>query len=272
MGKIIKIIVIAAIVCFPMFGLFWFLNYAMTSNPLPHDAVTTIEEFFIGLQEKRDQDFFRCRELLSVSAKTPLLIEQNTVENINHHFDRVRNYLIERSGPDFASDMKIEPYEFGFKVTFNHDIVLRCSTETHWGYDEKTHFSFASIHDFPMMIMPDLGVEQRNLDLNRMIESLDNAEAIEEDVVEDATIEEILALKPGESPAIRLDRLINNFHYADMLDKEHALFDAILKEFPHDPVTLELLREITKEDSSYAPHLIKQAQKIIDQQTQSVIK
>ena len=272
MDTYIKVLIVAALLLIPTFLLMKLFLDTAYDSPIPLDPAVTISDFFTCLQDKPDGDYFRARQLLATPMKMPVLIDSHQIDYINGNFDRIRNYLIERVGPDFATNIQVESKVFYFTAAFDNDIILRCRTSTKWAVDEKNHYTLEQVLDFPQDYFPMLGAEERNRDLNRMIESLDDAEAIEEDVDENAGIEDILALQTGETPYVRLDRLINNFHYSSMLDTRHAVFDAILEEFPDTPTTIDFLREISQEDYGVAGHLKNQALKIINPQTQPVIK
>ena len=260
MDTYIKILIVAALLLIPIFlGIKHFIDTAYQS-PLPLDPAVTLGDFFTCLQDKPDDDFFRARELL----------DSEKINHINENFDRIRNYLIERVGPDFASNLQVEPGASFFQAKFKNGIILRCKTGAKWGLDEKTHFTLQQILDFRQDYFPTLGAEQRNRQLDQIMDSVTNPNAEFTEEVDD--IQSALEIQPGEPPSVRLKRLVNSFHYSYMLDIRHPLFDAILEEFPNDPVTMSFLREITAEDYDVAIHLKNQAQKIIEPQSQPIIK
>jgi len=270
MDTYLKILIVAALLLIPTFLMFKCVFDTAYDNPLPLDPAVTLGDFFTCLQDKPDDDYFRARQLLATPMKMPVLWDSGKINYINDNFDRIRKYLIERVGPDFASNLQVELGGFYFETWFNNDIILRCTTGTKWGLDEKTHFTVEQILDFPQDFFPTLGAEQRNRQLDQIMDSVSNPNAEFAEEVDD--IQSALEIQPGEPPSVRLKRLVNSFHYSFMLDIRHALFDAILEEFPNDPATLSFLREITAEDYDVAIHLKNQAQKIIDPQSQPIIK
>ncbi|MCP4709267.1 MAG: hypothetical protein GY869_11630 [Planctomycetes bacterium] len=265
-----KILIVAALLLVPTFFLMnLFFNTAYDSH-LPLDPTETISDFFTCLQDKPDGDYFRARELLETPMKMPMIMDSGQINYINENFDRIRRYLIDKVGPDFATNIQVESRVFYLAAMFDNDIILRCSIGTKWSVDEKHHYSLKQVIDFPLDYFPMLGVEERNRDLNLMIESLDKAESVEE--IEDFdNIDNIIAMQSGEPPFVRLERLITTFHYS-VLDVQHAVFDAILEEFPDAPATWDFLREITEEDYGAPVHLEKRALDILKPQTQPVIK
>ena len=270
MATYIKILIIAVLLLIPTYLMFKFVFDSAYDNPLPVDPAVTLEDFFTCLQDKPDDDYFRARELLAPPMKMPVLWDSGKIDYINGNFERIRNYLIERAGSNFAAHLQFESGPYYFMTKFPNGIILRCTIGTKWGLDEKTHYTVEQILDFPQDYFPTLGVEQRNRELNQIMDSVtkSNTEIVEE--VDD--LQSALALRSGESPSVRLQRLINSFHYSYMLDVRHALFDAILQDFPDDPATKEFLREITREDYDVALHLKNQAQKILATQAPPIIK
>ena len=262
MRTLVKYLFAAVLIALPIYGIYALFNWLVSSarvNPIPTDPTVTVTDFVTCLQEMPDQDYFRCRELLAMQIKTPMLINQSSVEDFNHHFERIRNYLLERVGADFVSTMQTSQEGLYTRATFNGDIVLNFELSAARGSDDQNHFTIRNIREFPLDIMPGLGLEMRNRSLDYL---MDSDTGSSQQYVEIDNAADVVPPRPGESPSQRLSRLINSYFSAPQLDTRHTILDAILADFPDDPKTHSLLQQIAA-DQDEAVHLRQYAQKIL---------
>jgi hypothetical protein len=239
---------------------------AEEANPYPTDPVETITRFFTALQNEKERGpdtppYQSCYNLLAGQRKAATIIGSHDRESYARHFDRIRNYLVRRIGEDFLSYMEINRSGTTFQVTFDNYITLTVELGATGGLDKKSHYNLKQIRDFPLDIMPGLGVESRNRSVNRAMDSVDGLDMpfIE---IEDAA--DVIDMRQGESPHQHLQRLIDSYHRAIQLDVRHDLLDYIVDNFPHAQIPPRFLQDIIR-DSMEAIHLRDMAQQVFDE-------
>ena len=216
------------------------------SSIYPDDPAVTATEFFTALAEENYQE---CYKLMVFSRKVATAIgQQSRQEGYFPHFRRIRDYLVLRSGEDFAYFMEVSPK--GKRVEFPGGIVLRVQMEVVPDLGKNPHYAVEGIREFPVDVTPQMGIEQRNRGLNRVMESL---EALgQEGDVDNAA--EVLAPRAGERDSQRLSRLVNSYKNARHVDTRHVLLEHILDEYGLQKQTQTLLMYIARAQSE-AEHL-----------------
>jgi len=250
LGPIIKVAVPLAVVALIAWGLYaaaqrlW--RDVTESSPYPKNPVETATEFFTSLQGGTDEDYQQCYVLLNMGRKVATAIGKHSrAEGYFPHFERIRRYLAAQAGDDFASTMLAS--EDGRHVEFGNDVVLTLAFEVVKGLDEQNHYALREINEFPIDVLPSIGLERRNRGLNRAIDTLG---AVTEDG-SDADASEIIRRRDHETKMERRARLIDAFGNARQLDTRHTLLEWIIKEFPGDPTTRRMLSDLA--DSADQP-------------------
>jgi len=211
------------------------------TNPYPLAASETARQFFTNLQFGNEENFQNCYQLLTSQRKAATVIgKQSRGSGYFPHFERIRSYLAKYAGEDFSATMTID--EEGQRVTFPRGIVLHIAYTATTGLDKKTHYSFEGIKEFPIDVAPGIGIEAHNRVLDRAIDSMGSVGG---DAADD--VGEIVARRDYENNAERLGRLAESFKQARSLDTRHKILEWIFIEFPNEPATLALAKEIVME-------------------------
>jgi len=259
LGSLIKVLVVLLVVG----GIGWLVYRGVTSisravdkSPYPNDPVETVTTFFKALQKKEYQ---QCYGLLSSKRLAATVIGRQTREKYFNHFNRIRVYLVERSGANFAEGMTV--LGNGDQVGFPHDIVLTVALGGGSGPDGKRYYSIDEINEFPIDIAPGIGVEQYNRQLNRMVEGMEGSAGGEPS--DDAS--EIIRDRSGESRPERESRLIAAFKQGRQLDTRHTVLEWIIREFDRDPLAQKFLGEVAGSEYEL-PQLRQLARQGLDNQ------
>ena len=166
-GGLVKLIAVLALPALLGGLIYWgvtsVIRDAEQTNPYPTNPAVTTAEFFEGLEF---EDFEHCYKLLAPGRKAATVIgKQSRGEGYYAHFQRIAAYLAERSRRDFATDMDISAD--GSKVTFSGGVTLTVAFETVGGLDDKAHYAIKEIEEFPIDVLPGIGIESRNRGLGR---------------------------------------------------------------------------------------------------------
>jgi len=215
-------------------------------HPHPTEPDAAVTNFFNALQQR---DYQTCYNMLTAAQHAAVVIGKQGRDIYSMHFERIRMYLTTYAAGDFTSTMQVAPN--GSKVIFPNDVVFTIELEASTGMDEQTHYGIKRIHEFPIDVAPEIGVEKYYRGVNRVIDNLDNLGADPESLDDPA---EIIKRRDYENKHQRLNRLIESFKTAPQLDTRHALFEWILKEFPREPATRKFLEETVRNEKE-VPHL-----------------
>ena len=266
-----KVVLVLALLALPAYLVFWAFNAisrsAEEANPYPTDPVETITQFFTALQNENERQspdtppYQSCYNLLAGQRKAATIIGTQDRSTYARHFERIRNYLVRYIGEDFLSYMEISRGGTTYQVTFDNYITLTVELGTTRGLDKKSHYNINEIRDFPIDIMPGLGVESRNRSINRAMDSIDELDMpfIE---IEDAA--DVIDMRQGESPRQYLQRLIGSYSRAIQLDVRHDLLDYIVNNFPLSQIPPQFFHNIAR-DNEEAIHLREIARQIIEE-------
>ncbi len=249
-----KIVAILVLLVLMSWAVHWLFNAtwqsAINANPYPKDPVVTTTKFFKALQKR---NYKECYSLLTAQRKIATAISTQSRSTYNAHFERIRAYLVKMIGNNFADNMEISTN--GQVVKFNKNVELTLTLIPDRGIDNVRHYAIDQINEFPEDVAPGLGIEQHNRRVNQVIES----GGTNLNVQNYDDIAAITAKRHGETPADRLRRFLNTFHYARQLDTRQAVLQWLIKEFPKQPATINLLTKIAK-DKRQLPQLRLQAQ------------
>ena len=257
LGPLVKLVAIVAAVALIGWGIYagvqalW-RDVAETS-PYPTDPDVTVTEFFTGLQPGDTPSLQACYGLLTSERKAATVIgQQSRGDGYFPHFLRIRDYLVQRVGEDFTSQMKVDPD--GRRVEFVGPrgwVVLSIRLRTVKGLDEANHYALQEINEFPIDAAPGIGLEAHNRGLGRAIDTMGSVSS-----GQDQDASEIIRRLDYENQRERLERLIQAVEAARQLDTRHTVFDWILQEFPTDKLTHRMLFTITdSETHEYPPNL-----------------
>ena len=215
-------------------------------HPHPTDPTETASKFFYCLW---DRDYQGCYKLLAKDRKLATIIgKQDRKTGYEPHFERIRNYLSEKVGPDFDEIMKVEPG--GQVVNFGVNVVLTLSFSISKGFDKKNHYGIEQINEFPIDVAPGIGIEAYNRRVNSALGSESGLPA----AADSDDPSEILRDRDGESSRQREERVIEAFKVARQLDTREVLLSWIIREFGGQRLTQKLLRDIV-DDEKQPPQL-----------------
>lgn len=262
LGPLVKPAVILLVLGLPALGL-WYLFHATLksvdeANPYPKDPQVAVTEFFEGLALGTDQGYQQAYGLLGAQPKAATLLQKNSRLGYYTHFARIRAYLVERVGPDFIDRMALTGQDSHVTAAFDDHIVLNADMRSIKDFNEQYRYTIKGIREFPIDMLPNLGVEQRNRQLEQAMND-DGMGTPQTEIVDPA---DVIVQRPGESDGQYLQRMIQMYPRARLLDVRHAIFDAIVDQFPNERATAKFLRELTR-DSTEAVHLRRQAEYLL---------
>lgn len=255
-GMLIKITITIALLVgaglLVKYGIESFYFAVMDTNPYPTDTTSATTKFFTALHA---DDYPACYSLLTSTRKAATVIGlQDRQGGYWVQFDRIKNYLTKRAGPDFAAHMKIDPS--GTQITFQNDIVLNIRFDRSKDFNQVTHFAIDEILEFPIDPAPGLGIGERNRQLEQLIQEIESPRRSFVPVANYDNLQEILLFHPEESLLQTQQRLIDAFQNAWSLDVRHSVLDHLIREFSSQPLTYRFLSEL-----AYNDHAISQLQK-----------
>jgi len=259
---LIKPLVYLLVVGLPALGI-WFLFQAVfksvdQANPYPKDPHVAVTRFFEGIALDTDQGYQQAYGLLGAQPKAATLLQKNSRLGYYAHFARIRTYLVDRVGPDFIDRMTLTGQGNHVTATFDDHIVLTADLHAIKDFNEEYRHTIKGIREFPIDMLPNLGVEQRN----RQLEQAMNDDALGTPLTEIVDPADIVAQRAGESDSHYLRRMIDMYPRARLLDVRHAAFDAITQQFPDQRPTAQFLQQ-RAQDPTEAPHLRQQAQALL---------
>ena len=226
-----------------------------TPPTYPDDPVETLTQFFNAMGQ---EDYQTCYGLLTMDRKIATVVKQTSRASYFDHFARIGAYLVDHLGEDFPAIMQVT--DDNRRVYFGQDFALNVSLASKVGPDKKSHYALNEIKDFPMDIAPAIGIEQRNRQVNRVMESIGALGQPEQD--DDSAV--ITETRPYESQRERVSRLIEAFKNQRQLDTRHTLLDWIIKEFIEDRAAQRLLYQVA-DDENELPQLRLLAEDYLDQ-------
>ncbi len=233
-SKVIIIAVVAGLGWGIWVGVRKFIDSLDPGHPFPLTRQETATIFFNGLAT---EDYQSCYNLLESSRRVATVIDSDNRYRYFKNFERIRNYLIERSGEDCFAQMTIDS-DTG-RIRFPKGIELTLVYEHTRDSRNRDRYGVEMVHEFPIDKAPSLGLEQHYRDIEQAIEG------------EGVVLEEIdrpgpvVALRQNETPAQRLQRLIESYPRARMLDARHTILETIVRESdPKNGSTLRLLHSI----------------------------
>ena len=233
--KLIVLAVIALLGYLAYLGVESLMKKMQPKNPYPTDPATTVFDFFDAMQA---EDYQSCYGLLDPQRKAATVIrKQSRGAGYFPHFERIRQYLTQYVGQDFASVLEVS--EDGRQAFFN-DIVLNIKISSAKGLDKKMHYSIAEIVDFPIDATPGIGLEAHNRQMNKIMGSLA--------ATSDDDITEIIKQNDYENSRERFQRLTDAFTANRQLDTKHQLLDWIVKEYAADRNLPAWLNKIANDD------------------------
>lgn len=265
--KIVLVLILLAIPSYLVFRVFKAITQtAEESNPYPTDPRETTAQFFRSLEDEYKKGpqgeaaYHGCYNLLTGQRKAATIIGSNNREIYALHFDRIRNYLVKRIGEDFVSRMNIVGQDPYCRASFDDYITLTIELAATKGLDNKSHYAIKQICDFPLDVMPGLGLESYQRKVDQAIESIDSLDS-EMAEVEDAA--DVIKPLPGETSGQHLQRLIDGYARARQLDVRHDLLDYMVENFPREQIPSKFLQDIAR-DEEQAVHLRKIAEQILE--------
>jgi len=210
--------------------------------PYPTDPAQTTTEFFSALALENYQ---ACYNLLSSERKAATVINQQTQDAYFQQFDRIRVYLNDRAGENFADTIEVSPN--GNVATFHNDIIIHLTLKPFTGSGKEMHYSIANFNNFPIDVAPAMGFEERNRMMDRIIDSGGDITEIPD--TEDMNPEDIIRSFLSKSKSEQLNLLIESFLNQRQLDTRHTLLDSIIMEFPREPATRRFLTHVADNEA-----------------------
>lgn len=249
---ILKVLVAAAILAGIGMGAYHGLKKIIESPEeavvYPESPLAAAEEFFEAMQI---EDYQHCYKLLAPKRKAATVINQQNRQAYYDHFARIREYLSQRAAEQFAENMQIETGSG--KVVFENDITLTAEIEPIMGMSKKKRFSIGEIKEFPIDIVPGMGVEKYYRGLNRAIEGLGQMSEAGDDPAE------VILPRPGESERQHLARMIEAFETARQLDTKHTILEWIVRQYSRQAATERFLNQIA-DDQDEPPQIRRLAE------------
>jgi hypothetical protein len=205
------------------YGYKYFWTKTIESNPYPTAPQAAVQQFFTSLQQDAGSGFQGCYNLIHSSHKAQSAVVKSSRSEFADHFRRIHDYLVKYIGSDFLSKMKFAEGS-NSQVIFDDYITLNLEITPVKGIEDEYHYAIRDMREFPFPspLRDSMGITQRDNQMNRLMNDIDN-----------------VGHAQSKQP---WDILIQEYKKEKQLDVRHEMLLILIEKFGDKPSVQAFLR------------------------------